>query len=86
MEGTVKFFNKLKGFGFIKGDDERDYFVHFSEVAKGKYLEEGDRVTFEGTEDEKGLKAKGVEVSGKGDAPAKKLKHLLKKKLQPKNL
>ena len=67
MEGTVKFFNKLKGFGFIKGDDERDYFVHVSFIGGGKYLQENDRVSFEGVEDEKGLKAKDVEIIGKAE-------------------
>jgi len=65
MEGTVKFFNKLKGFGFIKGEDEKDYFVHMSEIKNGVYLQEGDKVSFEGINDQKGLKAKSVELIGK---------------------
>ena len=60
MEGTVKFFNKIKGFGFIQGADEKDYFVHISDIMGAQYLEEGDKVDFEGSEDEKGLKAKEV--------------------------
>ncbi len=68
MEGRVMFFNRIKGFGFINGDDGRDYFVHFSAVKEGKYLNEGDRVRFEGIEDEKGLKAKDVEIIGKEEA------------------
>ncbi|MBR9683828.1 cold-shock protein [Candidatus Woesearchaeota archaeon] len=71
MEGTVKFFNRIKGFGFINGDDGKDYFVHVSEVGEGKYLNEGDRVTFDGVEDEKGLKAKNIQLAGEGsEAPA----------------
>ena len=34
--GTVKWFNDAKGFGFIKGEDEKDYFVHMSEIKNGK--------------------------------------------------
>lgn len=73
MEGTVKFFNRIKGFGFINGDDGRDYFVHFSAVEEGKYLNENDRVSFDALEDEKGLKAQNVKLIGKaegGEAPA----------------
>lgn len=72
MEGTVKFFNRIKGFGFVSGDDGKEYFVHFSAVKDGKYLNEGDRVSFEPVEGEKGLKAEKVELLGKGEAPARR--------------
>lgn len=68
MEGTVKFFNRVKGFGFVNGDDGKDYFVHFSAVKEGQYLNEGDRVSFDGVEGDKGLKAENVELLGKGEA------------------
>lgn len=67
MEGTVKFFNRIKGFGFINGDNGKDYFVHYSAVSEGKYLSEGDRVSFEGVEGDRGLKAEKVEVIGKAE-------------------
>ena len=52
LKGTVKWFNKDKGFGFISGEDGNDYFVHYSNInSKGfRSLEEGQAVTFEVTE------------------------------------
>lgn len=66
MEGTVKFFNRKKGFGFISGDDGKDYFVHFSALPQGVFLRENDRVSFNGAEGERGLKAEGVQLLQKG--------------------
>ena len=60
MEGTVKFFNRKKGFGFISGDDGKDYFVHFSGLAEGTFLRDNDRVSFEAAEGERGPKAEKV--------------------------
>jgi cold shock protein len=57
ITGTVKFFNNPKGFGFIAGDDGRDYFIHSDGLMEGVSVEEGDRVSFCVTEGEKGLKA-----------------------------
>jgi len=55
-EGTVKWFNDAKGFGFIQQDNGPDVFVHFSEIqGEGfKSLAEGDRVSFEVTQGQKG--------------------------------
>lgn len=64
MEGTVKFFNENKGFGFIVGDDTKEYFVHTTEVT-GDAINEGDRVTFQTEEDNKGAKAVDVKKSDK---------------------
>jgi CspA family cold shock protein len=60
-EGTVKFFNFKKNFGFIQGDDGKDYFVHVSGLKPGVSLNEGDRVSFTPTKGEKGDKAEEVE-------------------------
>ncbi|WP_432277330.1 cold-shock protein [Klenkia sesuvii] len=64
-EGTVRFFNAEKGFGFITPDDGGDdVFVHFSAIVDdGGYrsLDEGQRVLFEATEGERGLAATHVE-------------------------
>lgn len=62
MKGTVKFFNQLKGFGFIKADDEKEYFVHISGIEGGVELNEGDNVEFETQQDDRGLKAVNVKI------------------------
>lgn len=60
-EGTVKFFNEMKHFGFIAGDDGKEYFVHASGVKEGTHLQEGDKVKFEVEQGERGPKAVQVE-------------------------
>jgi cold shock protein len=61
-EGTVKWFNEGKGFGFIKQDEGSDVFVHFSAIQEEgfKVLTEGQRVSFEVVEGGKGLQAANV--------------------------
>lgn len=59
MKGKVKWFNERKSYGFIQGDDGEDYFVH-SEAVKSGSLREGDSVTFEPTEGDRGKKAEKV--------------------------
>jgi CspA family cold shock protein len=62
MEGTVKFFNEAKGFGFVKeADTEKEYFVHVSGLVDK--IRENDRITFELKEGKKGLNAVNVRVS-----------------------
>jgi cold shock protein len=61
VNGTVKFFNRVKSFGFIAGDDGKDYFVHVTGLKPGVTIDEGDKVSFEVIEGEKGPKADKVE-------------------------
>ena len=63
-EGTVKWFNEAKGFGFIQQDDGNDVFVHYSAIQGNgfKTLAEGDRVSFEVVEGQKGPAAQNVET------------------------
>jgi len=59
--GTVKFFNYDKGLGVIKGDDGKDYSVHFSGVESGTTIHEGDKVRFEVADGERHPRANRVE-------------------------
>ena len=61
VEGTVKFYNEAKGFGFITGDDGKEYFVHSSGLKDGTTIREGDKVKFEVVEGDRGPKAEQVE-------------------------
>ena len=60
--GTVKWFNRTKGFGFIERENGEDVFVHFSAIQGDgfKSLDEGDQVSFEVTEGPKGAQAANV--------------------------
>ena len=63
LTGTVKWFDSKKGYGFITADNGQDVFVHYTGI-KGegfRTLEEGERVSFNVTESDKGLKAVDVE-------------------------
>ncbi|UCG77457.1 MAG: cold-shock protein [Nitrospirota bacterium] len=57
--GTVKWFNEAKGFGFITQDNGTDVFAHYSAIEDSgfKTLEEGQQVTFEVVDGDKGPKA-----------------------------
>ena len=59
MKGTVKWFNEEKGFGFILGEDGKDYFLHFSNIEKQgfKTVLEGERVSFEVENSDRGPQA-----------------------------
>ena len=69
MNGTVKWFNKEKGYGFISNDEGgEDVFVHYSAIGGDGYksLEEGQKVTFETEQDPKNsakVRAKNVKVA-----------------------
>ena len=71
VEGTVKWFNNKKGYGFIsRNDNSEDVFVHFSAIEGKdedfKAIYEGDIVTFEVVDGEKGPQANSVVVTQKG--------------------
>ena len=65
-QGTVKWFNGTKGFGFIERESGDDVFVHFSAILGDGYrnLEEGQRVEFTVTQGQKGPQAQDVTVVG----------------------
>ena len=64
MNGTVKWFNSDKGFGFITGEDGNDVFAHFSQINSSgfKTLEEGQKVTFDLAQGPKGPQAENITV------------------------
>ena len=65
MTGTVKWFNAEKGFGFITGEDGKDVFAHFSQINKEgfKTLDEGQEVTFDVVEGDKGPQAENISIA-----------------------
>ena len=63
VSGIVKFFNRTKRFGFISGEDGKDYFVHATGLMPDVTIAEGDKVSFEIVEGEKGPKADRVAKS-----------------------
>ncbi|MHC5073200.1 MAG: cold-shock protein [Planctomycetota bacterium] len=69
LDGKVKWFNPKKGYGFISTTDGRDIFVHYSNISGDGYktLDQGDDVTFDLVEGEKGLRADNVARSSASD-------------------
>ena len=63
-QGTVKWFNTSKGYGFIQRDSGGDVFVHYKSISSDGYkkLNEGDKVEFDVAETEKGLQATNVTI------------------------
>ena len=66
MDGTVKWFDRTKGYGFIAGDDGKEYFVHQSALVSGTFIRDEDKVSFEPAESDKGPQAKNVKLLQKG--------------------
>ena len=60
MKGTVKFFNANNGFGFIQGEDGKEYFVHKTGLNEGVRLNDNDAVVFDVVEGDRGPKAENV--------------------------
>ena len=63
--GTVKWFDSAKGFGFISGEDGKDVFVHFTAILSNgfKTLEEGQKVSYEVVECQRGPQAANVTLA-----------------------
>ncbi len=57
MKGEVKFYNHMKGFGFIKAEDGTEYFVHATGLQEGVSLEDNDSVEFDVAQGDRGPKA-----------------------------
>ena len=66
MKGTIKWYNIMKGFGFILGEDGKDVFVHRTAIPAGIDLYEGDVVEYQVEESERGPKA--IEIKKKKNA------------------
>jgi CspA family cold shock protein len=60
--GIVKFFNKSKRYGFIKGDDGEDYFFHESGLSEGIYVQDNDKVEFKVVDGDRGKKAVDISI------------------------
>jgi CspA family cold shock protein len=60
MEGTVKWYNERKSFGFIEIEEGKDVFVHRNALPEGTILNEGDSVEFDVEQSEKGPQATNV--------------------------
>lgn len=65
MNGTVRWFNSQKGYGFVESEG-KDYFIHFKEINMPGYksIKEGDKVSFEPSMSPKGIVATKLVVTG----------------------
>lgn len=63
MNGSVKFYNTEKAYGFVTGEDGQDYFFHRSAIINNnESLKKGDNVVFETQQGDRGLKAVRVQL------------------------
>ena len=65
MEGTIKWYNREKGYGFITGEDNKDYFMHYSALPQGQedIREEAKiKVTFDVKETDRGTQAQNIVI------------------------
>ncbi|RLG13738.1 MAG: cold-shock protein [Candidatus Nanohalarchaeota archaeon] len=60
MKGSVKFFNDMKKFGFIAGEDGKEYFVHATGLKEDVTISDNDSVNFDVEKGDRGLKAVNV--------------------------
>lgn len=60
MKGTIKWYNQMKGFGFIQAEDGKDIFVHRTAVPDGTSLNEGDQVEYEVEDTDRGQQATNI--------------------------
>ena len=60
MKGTIKWYNNMKGYGFITGEDGNDVFVHRTAIPMGTEIYEEDMVEYEIEESERGPKATNI--------------------------
>ena len=71
MKGKVKFFNPEKRFGFITGEDGKEYFVHQSALKEGVNIKDEDAVTFDVEQGDRGPKAANVALDSEEDSEKK---------------
>jgi len=62
MKGTVKWYNDMKGFGFLAGEDGKEVFVHRTSVPAGINLREGDKVEYQIEDSERGQRATNLKI------------------------
>jgi len=70
MQGTVKWYNRKKAYGFIEGEDGQEYFVHKSALAEGTFIRDNDTVSFEPAESDRGKQAQNVTLVQKASEKA----------------
>ena len=63
MNGKVKFYNEMKGFGFIAADDGKEYFVHQTGLKEGVTIHDEDSVVFDVVDGDRGPKAVNVALA-----------------------
>ncbi|MCX6661720.1 MAG: cold shock domain-containing protein [Euryarchaeota archaeon] len=62
MKGTVKWYNDMKGFGFLAGEDGKEVFVHRTSVPAGINLREGDQVEYQVEDSDRGQRATNLKI------------------------